>query len=909
MPTPDSLRQAVTSGGRQSFFNFDAPYHDRMLRIVESTSAGQAKSYFSSADYYREGQELVGRWRGEGARRLGLSGEIEPNKWDALCDNLNPQNGERLTLRTREHRRVGYDFNFHVPKSFSVLYSLTQDERLLDAFRDAVRETMDDMETEMQTRIRKDGRNEDRTTGNMVWGEFVHFTSRPIDGIPDPHLHAHCYVFNTTFDEQEAAWKAGQFGSLKRDAPYFEAKFHVRLGNKLAELGVAVERKQKFWEVAGISPSIIEKFSRRTQEIEEEAERQGILDPVAKAELGAKTRSRKLKDLPLDVLRDEWRSRLTDDERASLAQVALRIGGESTFRDPQASSTAVALAADHCFERQSVVPERTLLAESMMRAVGQSTVRDVEAAYQREPFIVRDREGRRMVTTPEVLSEEQGMLDFARLGRGSTRAFTNGEHQCTRSWLNDGQRKAVQHVLHSTDRVILIRGAAGVGKTSMMQETAEAIRASGTQVFAYAPSAKASRGVLRGKGFEEAETVSRLLIDADLQQQSRGQVIWIDEAGMVGAREMSRLFQLADKTNARVVLSGDRFQHGSVGRGAALRLLEQQAGLAPAEIKDILRQKNQYKHAVQDLSEQRVTEGFRKLDEMGWVREVTDADRYRFLANDYLETVARGETALVVSPTHLEGERITHAIRDGLKGNGRLQCEERRFATLHNSHLTEGERADAVKYSTGDVLVFHQNAKGFKRGERIKVGQTALPVDQASRFQLFRPGFLDVAEGDVLRITHNGKTLDGRGRLENGDLVHVTGFDPSGNILTREKKTISKAFGHFDYGYVVTSHGSQGTDVQRVFIGQSADSFAASSREQFYVSVSRGQKQATIYTDNKTELLDAVRRSDERLSATELLSGVMIAERAPAMRGRDPLDRGRASLPPDRQKEELIYDR
>jgi hypothetical protein len=199
---------------------------------------------------------------------------------------------------------------------------------------------------------------------------------------------------------------------------------------------------------------------------------------------------------------------------------------------------------------------------------------------------------------------------------------------------------------------------------------------------------------------------------------------------------MSRLFQLADKINARVVLSGDRFQHGSVGRGAALRLLEQQAGLAPAEIKDILRQKNQYKHAVQDLSEQRVTEGFRKLDEMGWVREVTDSDRYRFLANDYLETVARGETALVVSPTHLEGERITHSIRDGLKSNGRLQCQERRFTTLHNSHLTEGERADAVKYSTGDVLVFHQNAKGFKRGERVKVGQTALPVDQRSRFQL-----------------------------------------------------------------------------------------------------------------------------------------------------------------------------
>ncbi len=880
-----------------------------MLRIVQSMSAGQAKSYFSTADYYSEGQELLGQWRGEGARRLGLSGGIQSREWDALCDNLDPRTGDRLTLRTKEHRRVGYDFNFHVPKSVSVLYSLTQDERLLGAFRDAVQETMDDVEAEMQTRIRKAGRNEDRLTGNMVWGEYIHFTSRPIDGLPDPHLHAHCYVFNTTFDEQEDAWKAGQFGNLKRDASYFEAKFHVRLTDRLADLGLAVERKQKFWELAGISPSIVNKFSRRTQEIEEEADRLGIIDPEAKAELGAKTRSRKQKDIPLDMLRDEWRSRLTGDERDTLARVASQIGSEPIVRDHAAPQTALALAADHCFERQSVIPERTLLAESLMRAVGQSTVQDLEAAYRQESFITRERQGRIMVTTPHVLSEERQMLDFARQGRGSRRALASGEHTFTRSWLNEDQRKAVEHVLHSTDRVILIRGAAGVGKTSMMQETAEAIRASGTQVFAFAPSAKASRGVLREKGFEEADTAAQLLVDTKLQQQLRGQVIWIDEAGMVGARTMSEVFELADKIGARVILSGDRFQHGSVERGAAMRLLEQLAGLIPAEIKEILRQRDQYKHAVQDLSEERVTEGFRKLDDMGWVREVSDADRYRVLAKDYLDTINRNETALVISPTHREAERITHSIREGLKSNGHLECEERRFATLRNANLTEGQRSDVVNYAAGDVLVFHQNAKGYKRGERVTVDATVPPIDQAARFQLFNPGFLDIAEGDVLRITHNGKTLDGSGRLNNGDLVHVTGFDRSGNILTREKKTISKEFGHLAYGYVVTSHGSQGTDVERVFIGQSADSFAASSREQFYVSVSRGKKQATIYTDSKAELLDAVRRSDERLSATELISGVMIAERAPAMRERSSFERGRSQLQVDRQKEDLIHER
>lgn len=196
--------------------------------------AARAKSYYSTADYYSEGQELTGRWRGEAARRLGLSGEVNKADWDALCDNRHPVSGSQLTPRLRSDRTVGYDFNFHVPKSVSLLYAMTRDERLLDAFREAVDGTMHDIEAEMRTRVRKGGKNEDRVTGNLAWGEFIHLTSRPVDGVPDPHLHAHCFAFNTTFDTKEDGWKAGQFRELKRDAPYFEAVFHSCLAHRLA---------------------------------------------------------------------------------------------------------------------------------------------------------------------------------------------------------------------------------------------------------------------------------------------------------------------------------------------------------------------------------------------------------------------------------------------------------------------------------------------------------------------------------------------------------------------------------------------------------------------------------------------------------------------------------------------------
>ena len=102
----------------------------------------------------------------------------------------------------------------------------------------AVDETMREMEAEMKTRIRTGGQDTDRTTGNMVWAEFIHTTSRPVDGMPDPQLHAHVFVFNTTWDEEERRWKAGQFRELKRDAPYFQAAFRVRLAGQAPGLGL-----------------------------------------------------------------------------------------------------------------------------------------------------------------------------------------------------------------------------------------------------------------------------------------------------------------------------------------------------------------------------------------------------------------------------------------------------------------------------------------------------------------------------------------------------------------------------------------------------------------------------------------------------------------------------------------------
>jgi conjugative relaxase-like TrwC/TraI family protein len=844
-----------------------------MLRMFQNSQPAGAKSYYSTADYYTEGQELTGQWHGRAARLMGLEGEIRQADWDALCDNRHPLTGEQLTARLRADRTVGYDMNFHVPKSLSLLYATTKDERLLDAFRDAVDATMQDIEREMQTRVRKGGKNEDRTTGNMVWGEFIHFTSRPVDGVPDPHLHAHAFCFNTTWDNKEQAWKAGQFRDLKRDAPYFEAVFHSRLAHRLHELGLPIERGKHGWELAGVDRETIEKFSRRTAQIEEKAKEKGIDDADAKAELGAKTRQSKKKELSFPELQTVWRDRMTPDEQEVLVALEQKLGGDAEAADSTAAARAVEYAIGHSFVHKSVVDERRLLAEALKHGVGKATPEEVQREMANSDVLTADRYGRCMATTREVLAEERRIIDFARQGRGTCKPFDTTHDSFARAWLSDEQKRAVRQVLESRDRVIMVRGAAGVGKTSLMQEAVDAIEAAGTKVVALAPSTNASRGTLRDEGFADADTVARFLRNDMLKEQARGQLIWVDEAGMLDARSMSAIFQLAEQLDARVLLSGDRRQHGSVERGDTLRLLEEEAGVKPAEVKEIQRQSGVYKAAVKALGEGHTVEGFKQLDDLGWVREVPDDQRYQMLAADYVQAVEQGNTVLVVSPTHAEGGRITGEIRRALKENGGIGSDARNFPVLIRTNLTEAERGDKVNFQPGDVLVFHQNAKGHTRGDRLAVdGQRPLPLELANRFEVFRSGELELAPGDWVRITHNGTTADGRHALNNGTLYKVKKFDDAGNIVLANGWTVEKEFGHLAHGYVVTSHASQGRTVDVTLIGQAAESFPASSKEQFYVSASRARKQVIVYTSDKEALRDAIEQSDERLTATELVA-------------------------------------
>src|ERR1017187_3176549 len=649
-----------------------------MLRITPSTSPDGAKKYFTQSltrddtGYYHEGQELAGVWGGKGATMLNLEGAVSQKDYFALCDNRNPETGERITPRNKDGRRVGFDFTFSAPKSVSVLYELTGDERILDAHRESIRETMADIEREMKTRVRVRGADHDRETGNMVYSEFTHFTARPVtgkdDGIsrPDPHLHTHVYAFNLTHDFKENRWKAGQFGDLKRDGQFWEASYDARFAHRLQTMGIPTERRGLSFEIAGTPQSLIDKNSRRRNEIEDKAAQKGITDTKGKHDIGYYGREKKNTGLTKAELRMEWNARLTDDERSALADaIHGRTKGDRAYTPDEAKEYAIA----HSFQNVSAISEKKLKAEALKYGVGSVLPEDVADMAQHPEVIPVQHEGQLMLTTKTVLKNEVAFLQFAKDGQRKFKPFISfsnsaeSEGQHFLSGLSEEQTKAALHILTSRDTVSGLVGKAGTGKTTTMRSIRDAIESvPGQHVFAFAPSSQASRGVLAREGFKDATTLATLLKSEKMQEQVRGQIIWVDEAGQISSRDMKALMDVVKKGNNRLILSGDYTQHSSVEAGDAFRLLEKEAGVKLARLTEIRRQTTPgYKRAVEAIAQgsgKSAQKGFDALDKMGSVIEASGEERHSMLVADYLKAVDDGKSALIIAPTHAEGQKL-----------------------------------------------------------------------------------------------------------------------------------------------------------------------------------------------------------------------------------------------------------
>ena len=285
-----------------------------MLRIRMQSGAAGVASYFADGhDYLTNDQERTGGWGGRGANRLGLSGEVDPKVFAELC--YGRHQGKLLTATA--HTRTGYDFSFSAVKSVTLALEVTQDPAILAAFDNAVKETMRDIERDAVTRDRRGGELKE-LPAELIHATFIHRSARPVGGLPDCQTHSHTFVFNPCHAANR--WTAVELGGVKADAPYYEALFSSRLARGLSEAGYGIRKRGKFFELEGVSDSLVAKFSRRTALIEKEAEKRGVTDPRRKSELGGKTREHK-GSMSYEALRKTWLKRLTADEHAQLREL------------------------------------------------------------------------------------------------------------------------------------------------------------------------------------------------------------------------------------------------------------------------------------------------------------------------------------------------------------------------------------------------------------------------------------------------------------------------------------------------------------------------------------------------------------------------------------------------------------
>ena len=886
-----------------------------MLAPKAQYNLGDAKKYFKEhlavGDYYAEGQTVPGHWFGQGAAELGLNGITTADEFTRLCENLHPQTGERLTLRQKTtrtemgadgkeretaNRRVFYDFTFSPPKSVSIAALVGDDSRIVEAHEQAVTLAMNQLQTFAATRVRKNNQCTDRQTGNLVTAMFRHDTSRALD----PHLHTHCIVFNATFDAIEKQWKALQNHEMFAAQKFVENVYYHELTRELVKFGYQIENKPRGdFEIKGVAPALIETFSKRHREIDQQTRELLAREPekadgnlaAIRENIAHKERPRKIRDIGLAKLQTVWASQMTADEISSLNRLTVA-KAPVLVPDVKVSEQAVAWAEQHLFERRSIVHEHELWRHALERVRGQNvSLADIQAVTRQRGYLRFDHHPGQ-ISTREHLERELQIVCAVRHGISDCYPLV-WEPKPFDPKLDAEQREALAALLSNRNRVSVFRGGAGTGKSFVLREMVGQIRDSGRGVLVLAPQRQQVLDMERD-GFLSPATVASFLQKKELQT---GTVVVVDEAGQLGGKTMLELLRLVMQRNARLVLSGDTRQHGAVEATDALRAIEQHSGIRPVELTNIRRQNpalaksiaerrriREYRQAVAEARDGKFTESFERLDTLKTIESCTLADKHEKLTARYLELVKEHQSTVVVSQSWNEIHKVNDAIRTALKQDKLIGESETTVTAFQPVDLTDAQKQDARSYTPDTVLVFNRDVRRFKAGESAKLKQitdTHLLVEAESRtvsisfkqlgkLTACERKELALASGDRLQLKANGRSMENR-KLVNGELVTVKMVHPDGRIALADGRVLDKNFRQLVRGYAITSYASQGKSVDHVLFSDSMAK-AATSQQQWYVTISRGKKGIHIFTSDKEQLRENITRSGDRLSVLDLLA-------------------------------------
>lgn len=409
--------------------------------------------------------------------------------------------------------------------------------------------------------------------------------------------------------------------------------------------------------------------------------------------------------------------------------------------------------------------------------------------------------------------------------------------------LSDEQRRAIEHIT-GPERVAAVVGFAGAGKSTMLAAAREAWEAEGYRVHGAALSGKAAEGLEESSGIE-----SRTLAswshgwERDRNQIGRGDVFVIDEAGMVGSRQLGRFVAEVEQRGAKLVLVGDHEQLQAIGAGAPFRAIAEQIGYA--ELSDIRRQRQDWQRdASVSFATHKTVEGLHAYRERGDVRFAgTRDDVLSEVVRDYLadrDERADG-TRVAMAHRRVDVRAINEGIRAELQTRGELATVTP--ASKIGGGETPGEAGDRVRHG--------------ERDDR----------DQRSAFTYqTNDGKRDFAAGDRIVFLENDRDLGVKNGML-GTVEHVADNRIIAKLDGRGGDSVSiptDSYRAFDHGYATTIHKNQGATVDRAFVMASG----TMDRHLTYVAMTRHRDGAKLYASQE-EFIG--RKSGQSLSAGKLV--------------------------------------
>jgi conjugative relaxase-like TrwC/TraI family protein len=800
----------------------------------------------------------------------------------------------QLTPRNVENAIRFFDFQCSAQKSVSIMAVTLGDRRLVEAHDRAAAKAFSELEKFAAIQAGQGIAKHRRTTGNLCAAAFRHDASRELD----PQLHTHFVVANATWDAKSCRWLALETHDMFKAIRYAGKVYQNEIAWECRRAGYQIEESRnekgvvEGFEIKGVSSEVRERLSKRRREVEAgiEAFRAQYGREPTPSEVSVitrETRMGKLKEITTPEVLARQRSQLSRFELAGLESV--KNGALHNDSSPRIGSNRSALAAarDHLFERLSVLPGHAILAEALNQKLGHVTLEGLQHNLLSDySGIIRltDNLANQVLAaefaTRQGLQAEHWSVEFVNRTQNLFTSLGQTEGLAF-DFKSDEQRRVVLETLMNCDQVYTIRGRAGAGKTTSLQEIRKGLEAAGRQVHYLAPTSSAAR-ILRKEGFRNATTVSDFLSNQTQPKALRNAVLIVDEASLQSNKQGVEILKQAQANRARVLFVGDTRQHSSVEAGDFLRVLETHSKLRTSELKDIRRQLvPEYNAAIRAMASGHTTRGMDQLEALGWVHE-RKGHYIRQAAAAYLaatENGTRSNECIAVCPTWAENYRLTEAIREQLKEKGVLERGNK--LSVHDPlDWTLQQRQKAANYAPGMVVQFHASAGPTRRGQAfvvdaVKVGRLFLrgqpnaidPARYASRFTVYTARELEISPGEKILVRRN----DRKSGLINGHVLTVRRMRHDGAIETQEGKTIPASFRAFCHGYVVTSHKAQGRTHDKVIVA--AEQLNAKSA---YVACSRGRFQCSVYIPDKTHLFSRLDQSGDRKAAFDVLSNASV---------------------------------